>query len=136
LEERLGGRESDARPEVPRTIEVEAVAPVSDRRQSEIGNGDLNGAGQRPALQEDSEGASWPDESIESAFLAEARERGETLPPKRADSDSPEEVDLKSLPPLDELVKRIPAEVRETLDELFRARFVTVKRVPKKALKD
>jgi hypothetical protein len=39
------------------------------------------------------------------------------------------------LPPLDELVKRIPPEVRETLEDLFRARFVTVKRVPKKALK-
>lgn len=73
---------------------------------------------------------------MESAFLAEARERGETLPPKRAETDAAEEIDPKSLPPLDELVQRIPAEVRETLDELFRARFVTVKRVPKKALKN
>lgn len=40
------------------------------------------------------------------------------------------------LPPLNELVQRIPAEVREALDDLFRARFVAVKRVPKQALKE
>jgi hypothetical protein len=38
------------------------------------------------------------------------------------------------LPPLDELVQRIPSEVRELMDELFRAKFVRVQRVPKKAL--
>jgi len=32
-------------------------------------------------------------------------------------------------------VKRIPAPTRELLEELFRARFVTVKRIPKSALK-
>ncbi|HET7536190.1 MAG TPA: hypothetical protein VFJ90_07040 [Candidatus Didemnitutus sp.] len=39
------------------------------------------------------------------------------------------------LPPLDDLVQRIPAPTRELIDELFRAKFVTVKRVPKSALK-
>lgn len=43
--------------------------------------------------------------------------------------------DPKALPPLDELVKRIPPAVRESLEDLFRARFVTVKRVPARALK-
>lgn len=38
------------------------------------------------------------------------------------------------LPEIDALVARLPAEVRETLDELFRARFVAVKKLPKKAL--
>jgi hypothetical protein len=33
---------------------------------------------------------------------------------------------------VDALVARLPAEVRETLDELFRARFVAVKKLPKK----
>lgn len=37
-----------------------------------------------------------------------------------------------ALPDLDSLVARLPAEVRETLDELFRARFVSVKKLPKK----
>jgi len=39
------------------------------------------------------------------------------------------------LPPMDDLVKRIPAPVRETMEELFRARFITVKRIPQSALK-
>ena len=36
------------------------------------------------------------------------------------------------LPEVDALVARLPAEVRETLDELFRARFVAVKKLPRK----
>ncbi len=80
-------------------------------------------------------GTSWPDDSAESSFLAEARERGEPMAPVRAKEEIADETDAKALPALSELVNRIPPEVRETLEELFRARFVTVKRVPKKALK-
>lgn len=40
------------------------------------------------------------------------------------------------LPPMEDLVKRIPAPAREVLEELFRARFVTVKRIPQSALKN
>lgn len=78
---------------------------------------------------------SWPDESIESAFLAEARERGETAVVKPPETDVADESDTKALPPLNELVERIPPGVREVLDDLFRARFVAVRRVPKRALK-
>ena len=39
------------------------------------------------------------------------------------------------LPPLEDLVNRIPAPTRALVDELFRAKFVTVKRVPRSALK-
>jgi hypothetical protein len=81
------------------------------------------------------EGANGFDEAIESAFLAEARERGEPVRSPVPATEAVEEVDTKPLPKLDELVRRIPAEVRETLDDLFRAKFVTVRRVPKKALK-
>ena len=42
---------------------------------------------------------------------------------------------LASLSPMEDLVKRIPAPTRELMEELFRARFVTVKRLPKTALK-
>lgn len=79
----------------------------------------------------------WPDDAAESAFLAEAQERGEVVsrPLKTNDSDAADDADPKALPPLEQLVQRIPAEVRETLDDLFRARFVAVKRVPKKVLK-
>ncbi|HVZ65867.1 MAG TPA: hypothetical protein VG936_14975 [Lacunisphaera sp.] len=40
-----------------------------------------------------------------------------------------------NLPPMDDLVKRIPAPARAAIDELFRARFITVRRMPKSALK-
>lgn len=80
-------------------------------------------------------GAHWPDESSESAFLAEARDRGEPVAFKPPESDGPDETDAKALPPLNELVERIPPAVREALDDLFRARFVAVRRVPKKALR-
>lgn len=75
------------------------------------------------------------DEADESAFLAEARERGELSVPVLTSASEAEETDSKVLPSLDELVKRIPAEVRASLDDLFRARFVSVKRIPKRALK-
>ena len=84
---------------------------------------------------EEGSGAVWPDESAEAAFLAEARDRGEVVAPAKAKEDVADDVDTKALPSLDTLVQRIPANVRESLEDLFRARFVSVKRVPKKALK-
>jgi hypothetical protein len=36
---------------------------------------------------------------------------------------------------LDELVRKIPEELRETLTDLFRARFTSVRRIPAAALK-
>jgi hypothetical protein len=71
-------------------------------------------------------------------MVSELRERGETAasPRAAATADAADETEpAGALPPLDELVKKIPAEVRDTLEDLFRARFVTVKRVPKKAFK-
>jgi hypothetical protein len=78
----------------------------------------------------------WPDEAAEASFMAEARARGEPVVVARPADDSAEPLDAKALPALDDLVQRIPLEVRETLEELFRARFVAVKRVPRKALKE
>jgi hypothetical protein len=75
----------------------------------------------------------WPDENAEAAFMADARERGE--PVVATAVEAIEETDTKNLPPLDELLKRLSPEVRETLDDLFRAKFIAVRRVPKKALK-
>jgi hypothetical protein len=77
----------------------------------------------------------WPDEAAETAFRAEARERGETVQPSVAAVDAAEETDAKGLPALEDLLKRIPPAAREALDEHFRARFTGVKRVPAKALK-
>jgi hypothetical protein len=80
----------------------------------------------------------WNDEAAESAFRAEARQRGEPLSapaPAAEPEEETENGDKKNLPPVEELVKRLSPEVREVLDDLFRAKFTTVRRVPAKALK-
>ncbi len=70
-------------------------------------------------------------------MLTELKSRGElATPPPAAAVEPVEETAAKNLPPLDELVKRLPPEVREAVDDLFRAKFVRVVRVPKKALKE
>ena len=56
--------------------------------------------------------------------------------PETAAEDEEEEEKETPLPALDELVQRLSPETRELLDDLFRAKFVTVRRVPKQALKD
>jgi hypothetical protein len=45
------------------------------------------------------------------------------------------EVANAPLPSLDELVKRIPTDVRDTYDDLFRGKFVMAKRVSRSSLK-
>jgi hypothetical protein len=112
----------------------EAVAPDSGPR-AEVSAAE--NAGQRPALL-DAEGApnAWPDESVEVAMLSDLRTRGEPLVAAKAAAPAvADEKETANLPPLGELVARIPAEVRATLDELFRARFTAVRRVPARVLK-
>ena len=79
----------------------------------------------------------WPDENAEAAFIADARQRGEPVVAAVATREAAEETedDKKALPPLADLLKRLAPEVRETLDDLFRAKFTGVRRVPKKFLK-
>lgn len=88
----------------------------------------------------DDEGPVWPDEAAESAMRAEVSGRGETLSSKAAkelaEAAAEAAAEKKNLPELDELVARIPSDVRDTLEDLFRAKFVKVARVPKKALKE
>jgi hypothetical protein len=78
-----------------------------------------------PAGAEDGE-AEWPDDADESAFLSDAAARGESQVPVGDRSGAPT-LDAR-LPPLDELVKRVPADVRRVLDELFRAKFTRVRK--------
>ncbi|MDO8539365.1 MAG: hypothetical protein Q7S40_02915 [Opitutaceae bacterium] len=78
------------------------------------------------------------NEAAESAFLAEARDRGEVVKPAAATGTAGEEEEVSNgtpLPRMEELVNQIPEDVRDLLADLFRARFVTVKRIPKRALK-
>jgi hypothetical protein len=74
----------------------------------------------------------WPDESAEVAMLSELNERGEK--PALTATEPVEETDTSDLPPLDELVRRLSPEVRATLDDLFRVRFIAVRRVPQNVL--
>ena len=78
---------------------------------------------------------SWSEETAEAEFLAEARDRGELPKPKVAELEATDEREAKPLPTIEELVERIPTGVRDTLEDLFRAKFVKVQRVPKRALK-
>jgi hypothetical protein len=78
----------------------------------------------------------WPGEADEASFLAESQLRGETVPPVPPVPPAAEETESAGpLPPLEELVARVPAEIREALDDLFRAKFTRVVRVAPAALK-
>lgn len=103
----------------------------------EVAREPLPSAEAAPSPSGDEEGAvtTWPDDAAESSFLAEARTRGEAVTPPKAREEVADDTDTQPLPPLNELVERIPVEVREVLEDLFRARFVKVKRLPKSALK-
>ena len=60
------------------------------------------------------------------------------MPPAQAHGEVPVEPEAlpppDELPPVEELVGKIPAETRALLDDLFRAKFTTVRRVPATAL--
>jgi hypothetical protein len=75
-----------------------------------------------------------PSSEEEAAFLAQEREMGNVTPALMHVEKVPE-VAAGELPPMEDLVKRIPMPTRDLLEELFRARFVTVRRIPSSALK-
>jgi len=81
------------------------------------------------------DGPAWPSDEAESAYRAEARARGEEGAVMAALDHAEAEEEKQTLPTVEELVARLPADVRTTLDELFRARFVRAIRVRKKDLK-
>lgn len=108
---------------------------IAESAAESDGSGDSGVIVESPPSGSETGAPTWPDESAESAFLAEARDRGEKIAAPKA-VEVTEEEDTAPLPPLNDIVARIPAEVRDVLDELFRARFVTVKRIPKSALKN
>lgn len=89
-----------------------------------------------PVAAPEGESPQWPDDAAESAFRAEARDRGETVKPNRSTVEHVEDTaDTKALPRLEDMVEKIPAEVRDVLEDLFRAKFVRVQKIPKRLLK-
>jgi len=60
---------------------------------------------------------------------------GEISASRRSAGRGAQDDEKGDLPPLEKLVGRIPAETREALDELFRAKFTSVRRLPGKAFK-
>jgi len=82
----------------------------------------------------DSEDGSWPSESAEAAAIADGQVRGETIIAAALSTDAEEETEKKELPSLDQLLQKVPAEVRDTMEELFRAKWTRVIRVRKKDL--
>jgi hypothetical protein len=69
----------------------------------------------------------WPDDADETAFLSEAVSRGEPAAP--APGRASARVIGEALPPLEELVARVPPAVLAALDDLFRAKFTGVRRI-------
>jgi hypothetical protein len=80
-----------------------------------------------------SDAPAGPSSEEEAAFLAQEREMG-IVTPALTHTESPP-VEEGSLPPMEDLVKRIPMPARDLMEELFRAKFITVKRIPQSALK-
>lgn len=68
----------------------------------------------------------WPDESDEASFLSEAAARGDA--PAPASDGNAALVIGDKLPPLEELVGKVPAELLGLLDDLFRAKFTGVRK--------
>ena len=99
----------------------------------EQGAGSKEPEEEAPASAITADGPAGPSSAEEAAFLAQEREMG-IVTPALMHVEKPEEAP-GDLPPMEDLVKRIPAPARELMEELFRARFVTVKRLPKAALK-
>jgi hypothetical protein len=79
----------------------------------------------------------WPGEAEEASFLAGERgssaagavPTGGPAAPPLPTVDTAEVADISPPPPLEELVQRIPPEIREAMEELFRAKFTRVTRV-------
>ena len=136
----------------PRGLPLSAPALLRSASAANLSPSKISEGGEESATEWDEAAAAMPasvasgDEEGPPVEELEAQMRGEvaatdarTPERKRSsraateDGDDATDAPKAALPELDKLLGRLPAEVRETLDELFRARFVAVKRVPKKA---
>ena len=118
----------------------EAFSPTSQAGGATNTPDDGMGATARDAGLPDDDGPAWPDAVAESAYLREQSAGGgmfagaDAKPSRSGGEDEADSAADKGreLPSLDGLSERVPAESRALLEELFRARFVRVERIPKK----
>jgi hypothetical protein len=87
----------------------------------------------------DEDGPDWPSAADEAAFISGETSEARAVPKAgvqtlRQAADEAETA-LGPLPALDVLIARIPAEARETLEDLFRPKFTGVRRVSPDVLK-
>lgn len=76
------------------------------------------------------------EEAMKAAMDVEDAERQASAAPNRRKAAVEETLDGGPLPALEDMIARVPAELQEAMDDLFRAKFQTVRRVPKAVLKD
>lgn len=84
---------------------------------------------------DENESPEWPDAAVEEAMRAELASREESLPKARSRANQDDTLEGGPLPKLDDMIAQIPNRVIDTLDELFRAKFESVRRVPAAVLK-
>lgn len=99
----------------------------------------VNRAAPEPESDED-ESAPWMDAEREAAMQAameveDAERAAKKSKPTRRQTEAAETLDGGPLPELDEMIAKVPQDLQEKLDDLFRAKFQTVKRVPAAVLK-
>jgi len=97
----------------------------------------VNRAAPEPPRRDDQDMAPWPDEAMEAAMSAEVSEReGPAKKPTKKEREHAETLDGPPLPKLEEMIATVPADLQEKMDELFRAKFQSVRRVPAATLKN
>ena len=77
----------------------------------------------------------WPNAAVEEAMRAELASRDDSPPKARSRANKDDTLEGGPLPKLDDMIAQIPNNVIDTLDELYRAKFESVRRVPAAVLK-
>lgn len=116
-----------------------AIHSALDRKQS---TGPItptvNRAASEAERSEDDAEQPWMDEEREAAMKAamevENAQREAHAAPNRRQAEREDTLDGGPLPALEDMIAQIPAELQEAMDDLFRAKFQSVKRVPQAVL--
>ncbi len=99
----------------------------------------VNRAAPETDRSDDEESAPWMDEEREAAMKAamevEDAQREASAAPNRRQAERVDTLDGGPLPELEDMIAQVPAELKEAMDDLFRAKFQSVKRVPQAVLK-